>query len=239
MVAMSQIAPAYATIDNTVTVSGTAPGGATITASATENVDVQDDAPSIQVVKSVAFAPGGDVDGDGKADAGDTLAYTYTVTNTGNVTVTSVAVTDAHDGVGTAPVVAVPTTVTTDNGTVAAGTLNDSIDTVTGDGNWDVLGPGDVITFTASYMVVSGDITGLGGGTGTGLSGNAEPDGFLDNTATVTASYDDGTGAVSVTDSDTRNIQLDIAPSLAITKVADDDTDVVAGQTITYTYTVT
>ena len=239
MVAMSQIAPAYATIDNTVTATGTRPDGSTITVQTTENVDVENDAPSVQVVKGVAFATGGDVDGDGKADAGDTLAYTYTVTNTGNVTLRAVAVTDAHDGVGTALTVSVPTSVTTDNGTVAAGTLNDSSDTVTGDGNWDVLGPGDVITFTSSYTVVAGDITGLGGGTGTGLSGNAEPDGFIDNTATVTASYDDGTGAVAVNDTDTRNIQLDIAPSLAITKVADDDTDVVAGQTITYTYTVT
>lgn len=239
MIALTQVIPAYATIDNTVTVTGTRPDGSTITETATENVDVADDAPAIQVVKAVSFAPGGDVDGDGRADAGDTLNYTYTVTNTGNVTLASVAVSDAHDGVGTAPTVVVPAAVTTDNGTVAAGTLGDSSDTVTGDGNWDTLGPGDVITFTSSYVVAPGDISGMGGGTGTGLSGNAEPDGFLDNTATVTSSYDDGTGAVAVTDTDTRNVQLDVQPSLQISKVADDDTDVVAGQTVTYTYTVT
>lgn len=239
VVAMSQIEPAYATIDNTVTATGTQPNGSPLTVQATENVDVVDDAPSVSIVKAVSFAPGGDLDNDGLADAGDTLEYTYTVTNSGNVTVRNVTVTDAHDGVGTAPVINVPTTVTTDNGSAAAGTLNDSSDTVTGDGNWDVLGPGDVITFTASYTVVTGDITGVGGGTGTGFSGNPEPDGYLDNTATASASYDDGTGAVTVSDTDTRNIQLDIQPSLSITKVADDDTDVVAGQTITYTYTVT
>lgn len=239
LVAMSQVTPAFATIDNTVTATGTTPGGATVTATSTENVDVIDDSPSVDIVKAVAFAPGGDVDGDGKADAGDTLAYTYTVTNTGNVTITSVAVADAHDGAGAPISVTVPTLVTTDNGTVAAGTLNDSSDTVTGDGNWDRLGPGDVITFTASYVVVAADIAAAGGGTGTGFTGNPEPDNYLDNTATVTASYDDGTGPVTVSDTDTRSFELDIQPSLLISKVADDDTDVVAGQTITYTYTVT
>ena len=68
----------------------------------------------------------------------------------------------------------------------AAGTLNDSTDTITGDGAWDKLGPGDVITFTSSYTVVAGDLNSAGGGTGTGFSGGAEPDGYLDNTATAT-----------------------------------------------------
>lgn len=239
-VAVTQVAPAYATIDNTVTVTGTAPGGVAINATATENVDVVDDAPAVTVVKAISFAaPGDDADGDGKADAGDKITYTYTVTNTGNVTLSDVAVSDAHDGAGTAPAVAVPASVTTDSGTAGAGTLNDSTDTITGDGDWDKLGPGDVITFTASYTVVNADLVAAGGGTGTGFSGAAEPDGYLDNTATVTSSYNDGTGAVAVTDTDTRSIQLDIAPSLLISKVADKTTNVVAGDTVTYTYTVT
>ena len=235
-----QVIPAFATIDNSVTVTGTAPGGATITDTATENVDVADDAPTISIVKAISFAaPGDDADGDGKADVGDKVTYTYTVTNTGNVSLTAVAVSDAHDGLGTAPTVALPASVTTDNGSAAAGTLNDSTDTVTGDGAWDKLGPGDVITFTSDYTVVAGDLSGAGGGTGTGFSGAAEPDGYLDNTATATSGYNDGTGNVAVTDTDTRSIELDIQPSLLISKAADDDTNVVAGQVITYTYTVT
>lgn len=240
VVAVSQVAPAYATIDNTVTVSGTAPGGIAVNATDTENVDVADDAPAITVLKAISFAaPGDDADGDGKADAGDKITYTYTVTNSGNVTLSNVAVSDAHDGAGTAPVVAIPTSVTIDNGSVGAGTLGDSTDVITGDGDWDKLGPGDVITFTATYTVVNGDLTAAGGGTGTGFTGNAEPDGFLDNTATVTSSYNDGSGAVAVTDTDTRSIELDIAPSLLISKVADVTTNVTAGTTVTYTYTVT
>lgn len=239
-VAAMQIVPAFATIDNTVTVGGFGPGGVPVGGSATENVDVVNDAAAVTVVKAATFAiPADDVDGDGKADAGDKITYTYAVTNSGNVTVRDVKVADAHDGVGTAPAIVVPITVTTDAGTIPLGTVNDSVDPVTGDGDWDRLGPGDVITFTSTYTVVVADITGAGGGTGTGLSTNPEPDGFLDNTATASATYNDGVTTVTVSDTDTRNFILDVTTQLLITKMADDVTDVIAGQLITYTYTVT
>jgi uncharacterized repeat protein (TIGR01451 family) len=239
-VAAMQIVPAFATIDNTVTVSGFGPGGVPVGGSATENVDVVNDAAAVTVIKSAAFAiPADDVDGDGKADAGDKITYTYTVTNSGNVTVRDVTVTDAHDGAGTAPVIVVPVSVTTDVGTVPLGTVNDSVDPVTGDGDWDKLGPGDVITFTSTYTVVTADITSAGGGSGTGFSTNPEPDGFLDNTATASATYNDGVTTITVSDTDTRNFILDVTTQLSITKIADDVTDVIAGQVITYTYTVT
>ena len=44
-----------------------------------------------------------DVDGNGRADAGDTIAYTFVVTNTGNVTLTAVTVTDPKVGAGHLP----------------------------------------------------------------------------------------------------------------------------------------
>ncbi len=40
-------------------------------------------APSVTASKTVAFATGGDADGDGKADPGDTLQYLVTINNTG------------------------------------------------------------------------------------------------------------------------------------------------------------
>lgn len=227
----AQILPAFATIDNTVTATGTAPNGAPggVTANANEQVDVADDQPAVTVAKAWAFAPGGDINNDGNVDAGDKLAYTYTVTNSGNVTLQNVTVTDAHQGVGTAPVIAVPASVTTDNGSAAAGTLGDSTDApAPADGDWDVLGPGDVITFTSDYTVVAGDLTSPG-----------SADGHLDNTATAAGTYDPGTGPTTVTGTGTASVPLDIAPNLTIAKVADDTTDVVAGQVITYTYTVT
>lgn len=232
-----QIVPAFATINNTVTANGTGPSGVPVTGTANASVSVVTAAPAVSIVKTITFAtPGGDANGNGKADPGDVLNYKFTVTNNGNVTLNDVKVTDANDGVGAPVVVVVPTTVTTDNGTAAAGTLGDS--TTASSTKWDKLGPGDVITFTGSYTVVAGDINSAGGGTGTGASGGAEPDGYLDDKATVTGNYINGATTTPVTGSDKKSIQLNIAPNLLITKVASKTTNAAAGDVITYTYTV-
>ena len=57
-------------------------------------------APSIQVVKTGALNSGG----NGRADAGDTISYTFAVTNTGNVTLTNVTVTDPTVAVSGGPI---------------------------------------------------------------------------------------------------------------------------------------
>lgn len=230
LVALSS-APAFATIDNTVTARATPPGGPpdSVTASSTETVDVQNAAPAIAVVKSWIFAPGGDANGNGKADAGDKIVYSYLVTNTGNVTLNQVAVADAHQGVGAALVIATPTAVTTDNGSAAAGTLGDSTDnTLVNDGNWDKLGPGDVITFTAPYTVVPGDLT-----------APTSIDGTLDNLATASGTYTGVAPNVPVNATSAASVPLNVAPGLSIVKTATPDTNVTAGTLVTYTYTVT
>jgi uncharacterized repeat protein (TIGR01451 family) len=243
--ALMQVAPAYASIDNTVTVTATAPDGSTLSPTGSATVTVVAAAPAITVLKSVSFpaGAGGDVNGNGKADAGDTIHYSYTVTNTGNVSLADVTVGDAHDGVGGALTIVVPTVVTTDSGSAAAGTLGDSTDGSTADAKWDKLGPGDVITFTSSYSVVPGDVTGGGGG-----------DGNLDNTATASGTFTSGgtTTTASATGTATvplhasmmyaRNlltVPLNVAPNLSVTKVADKTSNLAAGDLVTYTYTVT
>lgn len=237
-VAALQIVPAFATIDNTVTASGTGPGGAVITNNAVEQVDVANASPTINVVETMIIT--NDVNGNGQADAGDTISYSYAVTNTGNVTLTDVLPTQTNDGSGTAPVLVIPASVTTDAGSAGAGTIGDSADTNTTDNKWGKLGPGDVVTFTSSYVVVAGDITALGGGTGTGLSGQPEADSFLDDKILVTANYVNPTTATTtaVTDNDRANTPLNVSTGLNITKVADNVTNVVAGTVVTYTYTV-
>ncbi len=131
---------AFATINNTATASGTA-GSTPVTATDSVQVDVVNAAPATTVAKTWALTT--DLNGDGNADIGDVVTYTYVVRNSGNVTLQDVRLTDAHAGAGAALVFINPTTVTTD-ATVAgdvAGTTNDSSNVNFGDNDWDVLGP--------------------------------------------------------------------------------------------------
>ncbi|MEP5877343.1 MAG: hypothetical protein ABJ233_00715, partial [Erythrobacter sp.] len=86
---------------------------------------------------------------------GQVITYTYTVTNNGNVTIRGVSVSDTHNAAGAAPTPTNPQ-LETDNGT-----LGDSSDGNSGDDEWDVLAPGDVIRFTGTYTVQQADIDNL------------------------------------------------------------------------------
>ncbi|UTW13429.1 DUF11 domain-containing protein [Marinobacterium rhizophilum] len=86
--------------------------------------------PAIDIVKDGAL----DLDGDGIANPGDLIHYTLTVTNTGNLTLSGAALTDALPG-------------------VSIGSLSDAA----GNGI-DVLAPGDVETAFATYAITQDDI---------------------------------------------------------------------------------
>jgi uncharacterized repeat protein (TIGR01451 family) len=233
---MAQTNAAFAAIDNTVTVTATQPGGGAYlpAPTATESVDVADDTPTLDVVKAHTLTKGpGNL--NAAAEPGDTINYTYTVENTGNVTLTNVSVIDQHDfpaATSALPGVLEPTTVTDNQpGGASAGQTGDSTDGTLADGIWDTLGPGDIAVFTGSHTVTAADLNANGGG--------VTSDGDIDNTATVSGDYNDGTTTVTVSDSSSDSVPLFLQPLLTVTKVADDETDVVAGQVITYTYTVT
>jgi uncharacterized repeat protein (TIGR01451 family) len=222
---------ALAEVSNTVTATGTPPSGPpnSVTSSATEDVDVEDATPTIEVVRTWSFAPGGDANSNGLVDAGDQIIYTYAVHNNGNVTLRDVTANDVHDGTGAPLTMVVPTSVTTDNGSAPAGTLNDSSDvTANSDGDWDVLGPDDFITFVSGpYTVLPGD-----------LAAPTSSDGDMDGTVTAAGTYDPGTGPTTVNGTGTVPVPLNIVPSLTVSKVASSDTNVPAGTVITYTYRV-
>ena len=103
-------------------------------------------APNLSIIKMASTTPSGGF------KLGDTITYTYTITNTGNVPMSSVTVTDVHNGSGT---LAGPlnSTLVTDVAPVGDST------NVSGNSNsWDVLGPGDTITFISTYIVTQHDI---------------------------------------------------------------------------------
>ena len=151
---------------------------------------------------------------------GEDVTYTYVVTNTGNVTLTDVAVDDQHTSAsGTATLAVGGEVLTTDVN--ETGTSTD----VATDGSWSTLGPDDVVTFTATYTVTQDDI---------------DNQTTLTNVATVTG--DDPTGTAPATAQDTASVTTaPKEPSILVEKTADltnITTPAVVGQQVPFTITV-
>ncbi|WP_162143793.1 beta strand repeat-containing protein, partial [Hellea balneolensis] len=111
-------------ISNTATANATPPNGTYTPSTATETVDPADPAPAADFTKTASETS--------DVQAGDVITYTYVVTNTGNVSLNDVSVTDAHSGTGTLSAIT-PANVAT-------------------------LAVGDSATFTATYTVTQADI---------------------------------------------------------------------------------
>ncbi|MGP6090109.1 DUF7507 domain-containing protein, partial [Antarctobacter jejuensis] len=199
-------------VENTVTATADDPQGAPATGDLPAPVVVPvPQAPSLAVVKSSVLNDGG----DGRADVGDTITYTYVVTNTGNVSLFDATVSETgFAGAGTAPVPA-----------YASGGTDLDADTVVDD-----IAVGGTITFTATYALVQADID-AGTVTNQATARANDPAG---------APTSDPSGATNG-DDDPTSTPIANAPALQVTKTADDSAlsdPVVLGQEIVFTITV-
>jgi uncharacterized repeat protein (TIGR01451 family) len=142
-------------VENTATATGT-PAAGTLAAVTPSSAETEIPAnPRLQVTKSWAFrvAPAGDVDGDGFADAGDVVVYTYDVANTGNVPITNVIINDTHEGS------LLPGGTVSSEVQVSAGPVGSNSDAAT-NGSWDNLTAGSVIRFTYTHTVTQAEVDG-------------------------------------------------------------------------------
>jgi uncharacterized repeat protein (TIGR01451 family) len=130
--------------------------GADITNTATfdtaETLPITSNTATTTITQSPALEMKKTADTVGPVSAADIINYSYEADNTGNITVTGVAVNDTFNGYGIAPVPGSETL------TLDAAPFGDSTDGTPGDGIWDVLAPGDEVTFTAAYTVVQQDV---------------------------------------------------------------------------------
>ncbi|MEZ4793370.1 MAG: gliding motility-associated C-terminal domain-containing protein [Gelidibacter sp.] len=203
-------------VSNQATVTGTGTGGTDVSDLSDDDSVLEDDAtettlcqetPGIALIKTGTF---NDSDGDGCSDAGETITYTFTVTNQGNTSITDVVLNDPMLG-----------------GDIAL----ESGDTDS-DSELDV---DETWIYTSDYAVTQSDIdagmvsnqatvTGTGTG-GTDVSDLSDDDSVLEDDATETTLCQETPG-IALIKTGTFND-------------SDGDGCSDAGETITYTFTVT
>jgi uncharacterized repeat protein (TIGR01451 family) len=225
-------------VRNVATASGTwqdGPDTKTVTSnSSSAEVETAAADPALTVDKTASFRT--DANGDGKADKGDVLTYTFAVTNTGNVTLTDVAPDDPRvSGISPGPVTLSP-------GTTQIFTADY---TVTQD---DVEG-GDVVnTATASGTPPSGAAVTSPPDSVTTPGATRSPSLALDKKAAL--HDDNGNGKADVGETVDYTVVVDNTGNLNVKDVAVSDSlltltpataDVAVGDKVTFTgsYTVT
>lgn len=91
---------------------------------------------------------------------GDVVTYTYLVKNNGTWALSNVNVADVHGGTGVLPVPGSEALVT--DAAPIGDTADPAIATPSAaNGNWNTLGPGDTVRFTATYTLTQADVDSL------------------------------------------------------------------------------
>jgi uncharacterized repeat protein (TIGR01451 family) len=222
---VAQAGPAFATIDNTATPSGT-PAAGTLPTAPTATVNVPVAAPTAILSLTKAGANPVETGSDGVINAGDTITYTYVITNGGNTTIAAVAPVETlaptfNSIAGTGTYAPSPTLVSTTNASSTGATLL----------------PGESGTWTWVYTLTAVDAYRAAGIVA--ATGNA-----VENTATATGTPPVGVSLAAVTPASTES-EIPANPKFAITKTRAFTTDTGTllsadvGDVIKYTYSVT
>ncbi len=149
------VVPANA-VNNSATATGLSPALAVVNAPASAATTTITGSPLLSITKAGVLD---DTNGTIalQAEVGETITYTYTVSNTGNVAVSTVVINDTHEGALLAPGVVANETLTSD-GPLAPGVT--STDATANNGTWSVLQPGAVVTFTYVHTVTQAEVDG-------------------------------------------------------------------------------
>ncbi|MFJ3956750.1 LPXTG cell wall anchor domain-containing protein [Arthrobacter sp. NPDC090010] len=177
-------------LENTATATGTPPGDLPPATSPPSEANVPaDQKPGISLEKSASPEKGG--------KAGETITYSFKVTNTGNVTLKDVKVNEGEfSGTGELSEMSCPAEAAS-------------------------LAPKDSVTCTASYTLTQADVDA----------------GKVTNNATATGTPPGDLPPVTSPPSEV-TVPIDPAPGVSLVKSAD-KTDLVAGETVTYSFVVT
>jgi uncharacterized repeat protein (TIGR01451 family) len=145
-------------VSNTATATATSPAGATITAPNSTATTTVPAVAALGFTKSFVLTDTAGLT-PARADLNETVTYTYTVTNTGNVPINGLTISDLH---GT-PGVVVPLGA----GGIRAETLTvpgpygaaaSTPDATANDGIWTKIAPGATVTFTYTHTVTQAEI---------------------------------------------------------------------------------
>ena len=200
-------------VTNSASASGLQPNGSTTTSSSSTASTTINKTASLATAKSAATPTISSGNVSTLTDGNDTIAYSYVVTNTGNVTLTNVAPTDPGP---------------TFNGAAGTGTLGAFSPLSTS------LAPGASTTFTATYTLTQGDVN-KAAGIANGVSNTATSSGKDPAGTTVTSTASTAKQTINQTKSLT-TVKSAASPTI-LSGAVPTATD--AGDSITYSYVVT